>query len=163
VSSGLIRDVSMYGFYTLYFMQSREAGTNTFGSPTLLWQVREFDTVHTAGAGLDWTVIKDRFDLNFDYTYSFATTEYDFRQNPGVTSAPLPDLKTRLQSVGVLGTYNFQKDIALKLGYRFEMYQTFDWAVDNITFTNVPGILGLGQISPDYTVHVVSATVAFKF
>lgn len=163
MSSALIQDVSMYGFYTLYFMESRQAGQNGFANPTTRWQVRDFDTVHTAGAGFDWMAIKDRLDLNFDYTYSFATTEYDFRQEPGIATAPLPDLKSRLQSVGMLGTYHLRKDIAVKLGYRFEMYQTQDWAVDNITFTNVPRVLGFGEISPDYTDHIVMTSVAFKF
>jgi MtrB/PioB family decaheme-associated outer membrane protein len=166
-STTAIPDVSLYGYYTLFLVTQRQLGTNSGGDPTAHYQVREYDTVNTIGTGFDWTAIPDRLNINFDYLFQFATTEYDFRNGPSITTQPLPDLKTRYQSASILGTYHIQKDVALKLGYQFEWFQTFDWAYTNVALSQVNNVLGMGGVgigtSEDYVAHIgmVSAVVDF--
>lgn len=166
-STSAIPDVTLYGYYTLFLVSQRQLGTNSAGDPTAHYQVREYDTVNTIGTGFEWMAIPDRLDINFDYLFQFATTEYDFRNGPTITTQPLPDLKTRYQTASLLGTYHIQKDLALKLGYQFQWFQTFDWAYTNVDFSQVNNVLGMWGVgigsSEDYIAHIgmVSAVVDF--
>jgi MtrB/PioB family decaheme-associated outer membrane protein len=166
VSYTPIEEVTTYAFYTLNFVWTEQSNRSfsTQGQQNDAnrnWFVTESDTIDTAGVGVDWKAIKDKLDLNFDYTYSRADTAYD--QASALARSDLPSIKTELHSVGVLGTYHFRKDIALKLGYRFETYRTYDWALDGVAVNTISNVLTMGDVSPDYTAHVAAASVAFKF
>jgi hypothetical protein len=49
------------------------------------------------------------------------------------------------------------------MGDRIETYRTFDWALDNVNVNTLANVITMGDVSPDYTAHVVAASVAFKF
>lgn len=166
VSYTPIEEVTTYGFYTLNYIWTEQSNRSFSslaqqGNPGQNWFVNENDTINTAGVGVDWKAIKDKLDLNFDYTYSNADTGY--HPASALTNLPLPTIKTEFQSVGVLGTYHLRKDIALKMGYRFESYRTADWALDGVNVNTLANVITMGDVSPDYTVHVMMASVAFKF
>lgn len=162
-------DVTTYAFYTLMLIRTNQAGRSvdesdpagTAFDPSLNWFVSEKDTIHTAGVGADWKMIRDRLDLHFDYTFSDAFTDYDFVS--GLPNTGLSTIKAQLNSAGVLGTYHLTKEVALKMGYRFETYRTSDWALDNVNPTTLTNVLTFGNVSPDYTVHLIMTSVAFKF
>lgn len=162
-------DVTTYVFYTLNLIQTDQAGRTvddadilgTAFNPQQNWFVTENDTIHTAGVGLDWKAIKDKLDLNFDYTFSKADTGYDFVS--GLPKSSLPSIKAESHSVGVLGTYHFRKDIALKMGYRIETYRTSDWALNNVNVNTLANVMTTGDVSPNYTAHIAAASVEFKF
>ena len=158
--------VTTYAFYTLNYIWTEQrnrsfSNASQQADPNRNWFVTQSDTIHTAGVGIDWKAIKDKLDINFDYTYSRADTGFD--QASALAHLDLPSIKSELHSVGVLGTYHFRKDIALKMGYRFETYRTFDWALDNVAVNTLANVITMGDVSPDYTAHVVAASVAFKF
>lgn len=165
-------DVTTYAFYTFEDIESDQAGRSFSGSakaeqsvdPTRNWFVDIDDEIDTAGVGAEWkNVIKNRLDLGVEYVYSRSESGYEFRSGSSLSGAPIPSLETTLHSVGVFGTYHFRKDLALNVGYRFESYETFDFALDGVAPNELANVITLGDISPDYDVHVVAASVSYRF
>lgn len=159
--------LTTYAYYTLNYIRTDQSNRSFNNAATQLnpardWFVTTNDTVDTAGVGLDWEAIKDKLDINFDYTYSKADTGYNF-DSPTLAHLGIPSLKSTFQSAGVLGTYHFRKDIALKLGYRYETYRTYDFALDNVAPNTLSNVITMGDVSPDYTAHIVGTSVAFQF
>ena len=121
------------------------------------------DKIHTVGLGLDWNVIKDVFDVKLDYTYSHALTETDTEQRNDPKREPLPDLKTKLHSLNISANYRFLENMRLQLRYRYEFFNTDDFALDNISPDSIDEVLSLGNSSPDYNAHVVGVSVFYEF
>jgi long-subunit fatty acid transport protein len=77
--------------------------------------------------------------------------------------APLPDIKSRLNRLSLSLDYRHRDDITYRVGYAYERYRTDDFAVDNVAHDTISDVLGLGQDSPDYSVHVIGASVQYRF
>lgn len=125
------------------------------------WDVETTDRGFTIGAGIEWAAIPDRLKFTADYAFSRMVTDFDLSAER-FTAEPLPDLTTKLHSVGVTGEYNVRDDLALRLGYRFEYFDVDDFALDGVGLT-VPTTLGLGNDSPNYSAHVVWGSVVLRF
>ncbi len=172
VSYSPMRNVNTYAFFT-HERQSFEQNSLQFTSgsvaaalandPTLRWSADTRDVVNTAGARVEWNAIKDLFDVSLEYSFSKAITSFDLEGGSGTDTTPLPDLTSRLHSVGIMGTYHMQENIALRFGYRFETLSTDDFALDGVDVDTIDQVLTLGEGSADYVAHVFGVSVAFQF
>lgn len=138
--------------------------TNIFSGPLSgnFWEQTVTDHGITAGAEVEWTAIKDQLTFAADYIFSRTVTDFEFKPGPALTSAPVPDLTTNLHSIGVRGEYNVREDIALRLGYRLELYDTDDFALDGIG-EDIPRTLTLGNGSPNYVAHIIWSSIVVHF
>jgi len=127
-----------------------------------LWEVESKDRVYTAGVGAQWQPIKNKLDFRIDYLFSIAFTEYNFA-SPGQAYADLPDLESRLHSLGVSGGYNVTDSASVRIGYRYEWFRSSDFALDDVNPDTVDQVLALGNSTADYTAHVVGVSVKYKF
>ena len=59
--------------------------------------------------------------------------------------------------------YHYRRHIAWKLGYRYERYRADNWALDNLQADSVANLLLLDEATPDYDVHVIAASVRYRF
>ena len=59
--------------------------------------------------------------------------------------------------------YRLDKDLSLKLGYRWERYDIDNWALDNLQADSVTNALLLDEDTPDYDVHLIAASVILHF
>ena len=163
--------LNLYSFYSYEHFNNQQEGYAHFSNveflsprdPNKFWQVETLDKIHTVGLGLDWNVIKDVFDVKLDYTYSHALTETDTEQRNDPKSEPLPDLKTKLHSLNISANYRFLENMRLQLRYRYEFFNTDDFALDNISPDSIDEVLSLGSSSPDYNAHVVGVSVFYEF
>lgn len=127
-----------------------------------LWEETTSDTGITGGIELAWTAVPDKLDIAVDYAYSRTQTQFDFVTNVK-DIAPLPDLTTTLNAVGVRADYKALDGVTLRLGYRYEKYDVEDFALAYEDEIVSPAVLGLGNGEPSYEVHVVGASVIMKF
>lgn len=163
--------LSLYSFYSYEYFKNQQNGYTRSSNvdlfvrsdPDKFWQVETLDKIHTVGLGVDWSVIKDVFDFQFDYTYSDALTEIDTEQSNDLKGERLPDLKTILHSVNLRANYQLLENMRLQLSYRYEFFITDDFALDNISPDSIDEVLGLGNSSPDYNVHVMGLSVVYQF
>jgi len=162
---------TLYAFGTLEKIKSSQDGRSFSGNnkladasnPARDWTADHDDTVDTFGVGVKHTIIKNKLDVGADYVYAKSTGKIDVSTGSALTSAPLPDLKTRLHSLSLYGKYKLKTDMYLKLRYRYEKYNTDDWALDGVDPNTLANVLTLGEQSPDYNVHVITLSFGYKF
>ena len=161
--------VTLSGFFTYETMDSDQVGYQRGGAaivpstvldPALFWEETIHDRGYNAGLEVEWAAIEDRLDVFFDYTYSRTVTEFDIES--GLANLPLPNLTTTMHAFGVRGDVNVTPALVVRLGYRFESFDTKDFALDGVNEA-ITGVIGLGNSSRDYDIHLVGASVVFSF
>jgi hypothetical protein len=75
----------------------------------------------------------------------------------------LPTSHTTLESVSVYGSCRLRENLTLKLRYWYEDYESDDWQLDGIVPNQLANVITLGEQSPDYGVHVVYASMEWRF
>lgn len=131
--------------------------------PDRAWFVDHRDRVTTVGLGVKHTLIRDRLDVGADFAHSASRSDVEVTTGAALTSAPLPTIETRLNSLKLYGTYQWKKDVAVRAGYWVEDFKSTDWALDGVDPDTVGNVILLGEDSPDYTVHVVTLALRYRF
>ncbi len=75
----------------------------------------------------------------------------------------LPDLVSRIHSLGINGRYHLDVQTAINFGYRFETLSTDDFALDGVGVDTIDQVLSLGESSPDYVAHVFQVSLSYRF
>lgn len=127
------------------------------------WDVGTLDHAYTVGAELEWRAIMQRLDLTFDYFFSRARTGFDIDAGTSLNYSQLPSIKTTLHSVGLRGDVKVTDAISVRPAYRFEWYQTEDFALDGVHPDTISTVIALGNRSPDYEVHLIGVSAAVRF
>lgn len=160
----LRQDVMLHGFYayeqfndTMRSLSFRPG--QSIDSPTRQWARDGKDRVHSLGAGFTWNAIRDKLDVDVNYTASLAETDYSF--SGGSAVQPLtdtPTLKSTLHSVDVTADWKMREGRRLRFGYTFEYYDANDFTVDGIGVNSVGRVLTFGNGSPHYTANVIGVS-----
>ena len=96
------------------------------------------------------------------------------------TGSQFPDVKTTLQCVEASAKYKFDDDIVRALGwkgtvtaklhYAWERPSVTNWQIDGLdAYSYAPTLTGVGYMTwlapdnPNYNVHLLAASVAFKW
>jgi len=164
-------DVTAYAFFTheRNTYKQRGYGFSPFGAsnalpvnPAGLWSIDTDDQVETLGGRVEWAAIPDMLDLAAEYTFSTASTGYSFSSgSPPVL--PVPDIKSRIHSLGVSADYHFDTNMSLKFAYRYEAFNSEDFALDGVGPATIDQVLNLGESSPDYVAHIFAVSLKYKF
>lgn len=157
-------------FFTSYDTYSTLQRSSGGGTRTLLlnpnqnWTADIDDRTLTAGVGLRYKPLR-KYEVGGDLTRAVSKGRTDVWANPLGTllATPMPNLKTNLTRLDLFGQYQLQKDIALKFKYAYERYSSDDWAIDNVGPSTLANVIGTNQTSPNYNVHFVGVSVAYKF
>ncbi len=165
------RGVSLSGFFTYETMENVQVGWDRFGFNTIspgdpidtanLWEETVADQSMVAGVEVGWAAIENSLDIVLDYTYARTETEIDFATNIAVVQ-PLPDLTSQLHAFGVSADYRVTDGVTARLGYRYEIFEVDDFALD-IDENLGDRVFGLGNREPDYDAHAVAVSMVVKF
>jgi hypothetical protein len=159
-------NISTRAYYTYEKIKSDQAGSES-GLSTPDWFAEIEDRFISLGIGGEIREIRGRLDLGLDYVFSKSTGETDLSADPSVSSAAslgqYPDLETTLNSLKLFARYHYSPAIAIKLSYWYQKYDGDNWAVDGVTPTSAPDILLLGEDTQDYSVNVITASLAYRF
>ncbi len=162
---------SLYGFYTYDRMRSDQDGRSTRGAtrpadsvdPARSWFADHRDRVSTWGAGWTHDLMEGRLQFSTDYVRSRSESNVFVTTGSSLTSAPLPQDTTRLQALALYARYKLRKDLAVHFGYRFERYDSTDFALDGIEANQLANVILFGEQSPDYRVNVFTLSFNFSF
>ena len=126
------------------------------------WTQRTKDDIYTGGAGVDWTVIKDKFKVSADFLASHAITKTT-PNSDGLTFLPLPDLKSDLYRINVTAEYNIRENMGVRFRYLFERFDSSDFALDLVTVNTLSNVILLGNGTPNYSDHVVGVSYFYNW
>ncbi|MFZ2507241.1 MAG: MtrB/PioB family decaheme-associated outer membrane protein [Steroidobacteraceae bacterium] len=162
---------SAYAFYSKEDFDFDQNGHSITGgnrvadaaNPARAWSAFHRDRVDTAGAGLTFPLIGERLEAGIELLHAESRSDIDVSTGAALTSAPLPRLKTRLESLSLRGGYRLNKDLMLNLRYWYERYRSSDWALDGVGPSQLANVILLGEKSANYSVHVVTLSTTFRF
>jgi MtrB/PioB family decaheme-associated outer membrane protein len=172
--------LSTYAYYNYEWRVTDSTGwewseTNfaTLLDPTRQWKSEERVHTHTAGAGFNLDIIRDRLGIGVDYLFARSLGAIDTVRPyasvpPLATPAPFPDLLEKQHNVSVHADFRFTDNISMRVGYLFQYLETNDWAYDGLGPTSLicsgtACVIGTGQESPHYTANVVSWSLVYTF
>ncbi len=165
------RAFSAHAFYSRESLFSDQVGQSFRGfnrlpdiaNPERFWAVDHRDHVDTLGFGIQRAWMGGRLDTEFDYVYARARAEHRVRTGQDLESAPLPELSNRLHSIMIRTGYRINDPLSLHLRYWFESFDSSDWALDDVAIDQLANVLLPGEQSPNYRVHVISASLQYRF
>ena len=162
---------SAYGFFTHEKMDADQDGRSLGGAtrvadsvnPLRSWFAFHRDTLDTEGLGVKHTFTDHRIDVSADYVHSWTRSNIYTTAGTLLTFRPLPQAKTKLDSVGVAGSWQCRDDLAFKLRFWRERYNSIDWQIDSLVPNQLANVITLGERAPDYKVNVVFASMVYRF
>lgn len=161
--------VTYHAYYTYENYEYEQAGfanrrgTDLTDFAAQAWSADTGDKINTFGLGFEWVAIKDELDVTFDYNYSSSKTGFDLTGGTAISFEPLPDLKNKLHMVQLKADYQYSDHLWLRFRYLFQNFDVTDFALDGVNPDSMGFIIGLGNQSPDYTVHVLGVSTIYRF
>lgn len=162
---------SAYLFYSIEERESEQNGASISSAtrvanstdPARRWNALHQDDVDSGGAGIQWSLFEDRFDLGADYIVARSESLITVTTGSALTSRPLPPDKTRLNSLSLHGTYRLRDNLSLALRVWNERFRSTDFALDGVEANQLANVILLGETSPNYEVNVITASLTYRF
>lgn len=177
--------LALFAGYTREWIRQRMRSRNrdrTFTVPATVfdfedhdWISEHTDTIDTIRLGGTVGLIPRRLDWTVEGSYAQARGAVDMEnpttptsgtatQNANATVRPWPTIEDALLRVETALRYRFWKVWTAKLGYAFESFRKDDFRTEGLN-PFVPGStsIWLGNDTENYTAHIVSFTVGYRF
>ena len=139
-------------------IRSTQAGSQTFSAAD--WRADSRDNSDTLSLNLEQRNFFAALDLSV--SYSFMQSRGETMLDNGGQISSFPDLKTRLQGLGISGRYRLREDVSLQLGLRREQYSADDWQQDGVEAATVPNLLAMDLAAADYRVNLVYLSLLWQ-
>jgi MtrB/PioB family decaheme-associated outer membrane protein len=193
-----IQDVNLYGWANYGYYDTGQAGRSFRGGidqpanqlveplaqgsdPSRDWDVDESTETYGFGAGGNWIIVQDKFDISADYVYMRNIIEYDIGTGGAsdLSGVPLPDRDTMLHQFNLSANYHVGTNVSWQLNYQYYRTRplhetadagtgqayliTDDWALAGVGTDTLDKVLSLGLRSPDEVVNVISLSVTYRY
>lgn len=139
-------------------IDANQVGSEYFATPD--WLATHEDSFDHFGAGLEIRNIGENTDLLLDFTHTDGETRILVNRT-GVSADQFPDLESTLDSIRLKLRYRKSDKLDIDLGFRYEGFETRDWALASVAPDTIPAVLTLGATPYDYSVWVFS--LSFRY
>lgn len=146
-------------YYTYEKLDSGQNNNYWITSPSVStpWAESDSNLTQTLGLNFTWKAIPKKMDLGADVAYSAYTGKIDYSGTSG-----LPDLTSRMTSIGIHGTYKLKDNLSLRAGYWYEKYTESDWAL-NAASNAVANLLTLGTPAQPSQTSLMTLSLRYDF
>lgn len=132
------------------------------------WVARNHDRVDTVMLGVDAALIPEQLTLRLSYNFSYATSQMDAsnRATPTLAAAAATNFPRIRESIHLLEAtlrYHFARNWTAGLRYGFEIFDQKDFRRDQMQTFMGGNDIWLGLKTPDYTAHIISVLVGYRF
>ena len=151
------------------------SGTTTFDFADFNWTTTTTDRIEAFYLGMRGALIPQVLDLLFGARYEFARSEVANRnpvtpksgtaaQNLTATAVHWPDTDDSMFRFDIAARYHFWKNWTATVGYALEIFQKTNWQTDQLN-PFIPGVSSIweGNNFRDYTAHIISLTLGYRF
>lgn len=126
---------------------------------TLPWRAVTRDDFLTTGVGVDFET-EGGWSSGLDY--AVARAEGDIRTATAPGDAPFPTLVTELRNLRLHVRGRISTHWDWQVIVEQEHYSSRDWQVDEAGVGDVPAVLTMGELSPDYDATLVSLLAVYR-
>ncbi len=151
-------EITVSAYLQQSLISSTQNGSTSSGDAD--WSAENKDAISTIGIASNYNIIEDQLNIGFDFTHSSAIGKIMLI---GSSADQFPDFVTKRNSMMIYGDYIYDENMTLKLSYRYEEYQEQNWSIDGVTQSSIDNVLTLGNVSPNYKIGVVWASVKYLF
>jgi MtrB/PioB family decaheme-associated outer membrane protein len=138
-------------------IDAKRQGSQAFGQSD--WRYVLEDNFETYGVGLRARPI-EKLAVDLDYTYAKGTSRTDL---VGVNGGSFPANRSEFSTLQADVTYAMSERIDLALTWRYESFESSDWALQGVDPATLGNVLALGADPYDYDVNYVGASVRYYF
>ncbi|ALS98456.1 MtrB/PioB family decaheme-associated outer membrane protein [Lacimicrobium alkaliphilum] len=173
------KDWQLSGFYSYDNYQYQQSGRSFRGfapaeafDPQRNWQVSASDDFQTLGFSLERQGLRPAFsdwqaqgtlDLSMSFNHSRSVGEMINHHGSVLQSAPLPDLKTQLNTANLTARYHLSASSSAALTLIRETYDSDDFALDNVAMNTLSNVLLPGQRSPRYQATWLGLSYRYEY
>jgi hypothetical protein len=155
----LTEKTSLHAFGGREQIKSQQAGSQAFAAAD--WLARNDDSIDSFGIGVKRHLIQDKLAIGLDYLLSLSTGEISI--DSGTPNSTFPQLQIDLNTLKLYANYRLADNLSLHAAYRHENYHPTDWRRDGVNPKTVSNLIGLGETSPNYSLHLVMMSVHYRF
>jgi MtrB/PioB family decaheme-associated outer membrane protein len=161
--------LNFHAFYNHDTSRSEMESTSSATSfnPINEWSSKDKNTTNTVGAGFDYDVLPDWLSVGFEYLFAKSVGRVDtVTAAGGPISPPFPNNETSLHDFSVQGDLQFTRNLSMRVGYLFEMFDSFDWATKRVCpacMSPSNAVVASGESPPEYNAHLVSLSLIYRF
>ncbi len=160
VAAQLGESSSVHVYYSAEQIKSEQSGAQSFTNPPD-WAAENLDKIWSSGVGIKQSLIANRFDIGADYMKSHSTG--DVTVFTGAGGPGFPTNTANLEVFKLYATYRMSGGVSVQANYWLERFGSSNWAIDGVAPNTVSNVLSLGEISPNYKIHVASVTLRYRF
>lgn len=165
LSAALSDSVSAYGFVSFEQLEADIRGADMLDPNDLSgdpWRAEQNDEFRTVGFGVEFRDLPGNWVRGaLDFTYAGADGEIVVAT--GEPAPDFPDLRTRRYSMEASLERVLKEHWNLGLSWLVARFPEDSFFVDGVEPDTVPTLLGLGERTPDETVHVIRAMLRYSF
>lgn len=157
ISYMITADLLATAFYNYQIIESEQAGSNNYSTPT--WTGFIEDKVDVVGAGISYNnLLENKLRLGLDYTYSNSDSNTQVRQ--GITG-DYGDYFAKVHNINLYAQYQATEKLALRFDYKIENYKDND-AANDIAVDGIWNVVGFGTNNHDYTAQMLMLSMSYK-
>jgi opacity protein-like surface antigen len=138
-------------------IDAKRQGSQAFAQPDWRWVLE--DNFETYGAGLR-AQPAEKLAVDLDYTYAKGTSRTEL---VGVNGGSFPANRSEFSTLRADVTYAMSERVDLAFTWRYETFESSDWALQGIDPATLGNVLALGADPYDYDVNYVGASVRYYF
>jgi hypothetical protein len=137
-----------------------QAGEETFVAYSRPWAVRHEDEFMTAGGGIVWKKVAEKFDVALDYVHAESQGAIDTAvAGTSPDAGPFPELDSLRLSVG----YDVNPRLRVTAAWTWEDYDSADWQTGGVGPATLANLLGMSPDPYKYSVNVVGLSFSYRF
>jgi len=161
LSANFSQHVSAHAFVSFEQLEADISGAdNINGAP---WQGSQDDAFRTVGFGFRLGQLPGKWvSASLDVSHASADGEIEIVKR-GVDMPEFPKLKTRRFTLEASLERALRENLDIRFNYLVGKLTEDDFFRDNVQPNTVPTLLSLGELTPDGTVHVISAMLRYRF
>src|SRR6056297_777945 len=161
LSANFSRHVSAHAFVSFERLEADIFGADNIDGAS--WQASQDDDFRTVGFGFRFDQLPGKWVRgSLDLSYASADGEIKIEKR-GVRDPEFPTLETRRFTLEASLERALRENLDIRFNYLVGKLTENDFFRDNVQPNTVPTLLSLGELTPDGTVHVISAMLRYRF
>ncbi len=149
--------IAVSGFYSTELINANQSNDQLTRSAADSFSANE-DQIDTAGIGLDYHVIANKFDVGFDFVRAQASGKINLN-----SESALSDLKASSDTLHLYSKYKYSNVLHFQVAYRYAKYADANTASDNTTPVNSVDDSTATSFNPQYNIGEFALSMRYRF
>jgi len=149
--------IAVSGFYSTELIYANQTKGQLSPSSLNAYSDNE-DQIDTAGIGLDYHIIANKFDVGFDYIHAQASGKVNLD-----TQSSVSDLRASSNTLHLYSKYQYSDVLHFQVAYRYEKFVDINSVGDAIGLANTADPDAVDAFNPKYNIGEFALSMRYRF